>query len=1724
MSIINIDGKNYELINGTQSDGRCFFASIFYDLNNRVAENNELNEWIEENVIEPILNKNIYDCPTFFTWAYFWAEEQNHIIEQNETTFINHKINYSIKESNLIVIYTTLERIQDYIQNFKNQNNYSQDNMNALLEKITSSLEFIETNYINFLKELDASNMYNNISNYFVNYITNFDKLDPFSIPIDKNFEEFIQHLNTSITTLIYFICNQTKDDEYNEEIRESYKSYITSLNKPINGTYEWANPNVGILNILFNNTKIKSINIYREHDSLWVREINPIQSPLGEDLFVYYVSMSHYKPLIPIKKGKKLTQSKKPLSSSSKIDLKSEAEDLKTELKSEAKDLKSEAEDLKSELKSEAKDLKSEVEDLKTEDKETPLETHITKETNTNKKDKKTPNSLIIFVKTRIPNYFKMNYEPKMTVQKIKSHTVYFDPLIKYYEGPITNIPSKAPKDLLYTQFFESTEFDTMINRILSDFRYMQKERTFEQAFEQNIINNNIDITLHTLFKPNNLFYINGKPYSIVGSKFNSSDWQIDRKPLEKLLNQFSHLSVKQIEENAKNEETDIPESLRQGNLSSSELTNEEKMSSVSDELQKAIDAKTTKNMDDEILGMSDSFINIDKLPGVSQEIKDLYSKYLKQNIPINYSDISDLSRDPLTMSLLINPEDLLSFINANKKTNIINLYSAFIDSKVNLENADKNYNNECASIAKHKTNFDKEIDEILDTINHIDISSSSNIKKRNDLIKQFFNLKIDYMTIIFKIADAIDQIYTNQNSYFVSLRELLKGLKEDYVNIIKYYEEPTLALKCIENDIVTVSSLIELDPENQYSVSYYNNYNNFKEFYENKLYKNQEDLLNPKINYSDELDILKYNPNILLLEKDQYELYYFKMLMFHSYNQFDIWVLLFKSIEIFVKNMGTITSIIINNANYVFNNLNDKFSTDEQNEILDSLKITGIRANLATNKTDTNKTDTNKKIKWYLVKSDGKKPDKENLEQAMFEPLYIEYVKSNVKSYDAIILYVYLLEILCLRQNRVYVAEENVNQLNLEFSLTLNEYYNTIIENDITDFFPKSLLFSFDIKELKNIEFVKQNKQQNDKLNIIYKGRIKSIEETRNYLIKSCDKISQIITPNVSKKGFIEQCKNIITTELTDIIPHVFRSSYWINKTINNYDIQSTNDFIYNMNRVVKDAWYDRIIDDISSKDYLDWIVYNNDSTNISDSLYSAISDGLNRQLELDNNETTNPFTELIDDKHQFTLSSLKRMVKELFDNNIYHFETSNTLSNTLIVLQKTLKIKFIIFTMFPVLINDIEDISIGNLIIYKDKPTRVISINKNYDGSTTYNLYNGYDEFTNIKPDELELYKNNVLNDFNIYCDYTNNSNDYLEYNDYLYLVLSQSYNDKTNKLFFKYHLVQNTENPYIFQAEQIPIYIKYFIFNSCDKIVTDNTIIPKMGLNEIQDDLLQFIEDRQIRINKAKTERNSIEIIKNDIQDTTNLIEKYNDELTKFEGKEREELSLEEQAEELLLEEEIQDLQEKITQLELVLKQQTEVNREKGYSGGARTLLPRYEYAYNYDVGPQYNQYDYPLKYSVIPNNMMYLPGQVNRYSSTQQNIPYNVSQNKIKDQKSFLAFYITVELELFPGKSANTFQKSVVKCQSNFERIREAWADIFGYQYRPAPMNDALEYMYQPSTNNKTNAKTNAKTKLSTNKSSSTIKRRPVNKNKTRKNVKDEDEDEDEDEDKDNKKR
>ena len=1298
--------------------------------------------------------------------------------------------------------------------------------------------------------------------------------------------------------------------------------------------------------------------------------------------------------------------------------------------------------------------------------------------ESETKKKDDKIPNSLIIYIKTRIPNFYKFNYEPYMSVPKNKSHTVYFDPLVKYYEGPIKNLPSGAPKDALQTQFFEASEFDSMINRILSDFRYMQKPRTFQESYDEHVIENNLRITLKNLFKTNNLFYINKKPYTIVGVKSNPSDWQIDKKPLEKLLNQFSHLSVKQLQDEANKEEDDIPEILRQGNVASYTIFSDENRNVVADGLKKASDNHDTKTLEKEIKGVTDEFVPKKELPGVSEDILNLYSKYLRQNIPINYSNAIDLARDPLTLSLLVEPADLLDFINKNKNKNtkLVELYSTFTNSKIDLQQADKSYIDLCIELAKYKTNFDSEVMRIYNLIlNKIGLLKINEQKKRiQDLMREITELKVGYMKIIFKIANAINEIYEKQHVYFVSTKALLEGLKKDYINIIKYYEKPELALKCIDNDIANMNSLIEEDPENPYSVSYYKNYNTFKKFYDNQLNEKRQQLLEPRINFADEAEIYIKQPNVLLIEKEQYEVYNFKMFLSYSYNQFDIWVLLFKSIDLFIRFIGIETSNIISLSDSAIQELNSTYTLEEQNTFLTQTGATGLRPTW---------NEETKKVEWFLTKDDGtaligEKTEKPNpkkekkswfnksnkqqeQEKKSFEELYIEYIKTSVKAYDAIILYIYLLEIRCLRQNRVYVAEENVNQLNLEYSLTLDQYFNIIVKSisENTDvnqlYIPSSLLW--DTTNYDNIDVVNNKKVKNDKSNIIYRARLKSIAESRENLVSSCEEISNIITPNISRTGFITQCNNIISSQTSNITQHTFKSSYWIDKTIKNYDIQGTNDFIYNMNKVVKDAWYDRIIDDISVKSYLDWMVFDNDKDDI-ESLYAAVADGLNRQLALTDNETTNPYTVIIDGQRLFTADTIKQLVIDINDKQDIPSDLTDH-QNNIIILEKTLKIKFIIFGMF----NHNLPITIGDMVLYKGKPHRLLSIKTTEDGTEVYDLYNSYTEIKNVPQKKVKVNPNNFLQNFRIFCSNDAHSSD-VEFTDYMYIVITKHKKDETkNDEVDKYQLVKDINTPFIFTEDKIPIYIKYLIFNSCPGL--DKEVLTKMGFGNpnVRDDILYFETKRRESIEQ--------ENIRDDISSIEYKIKQYRNKYKNL--KDISDKSLEQQAQELLYKEEIKDLKQRKKMLEEFLT-------EENMSGGANTIRPSQQYV---SYMPQYNSSGYPLNQN-SPGNVIYLPDQGYPYQnsySRQYRVPYNVAQNKEKEQKSKLSFYITIELELFPGTSANTLQKSVVKCQSTFERIREAWSDIFGFQYRPAPMNEAYAYNLQQKDYNKPKTEKNRKT-------------------------------------------
>ena len=55
--------------------------------------------------------------------------------------------------------------------------------------------------------------------------------------------------------------------------------------------------------------------------------------------------------------------------------------------------------------------------------------------------------------------------------------------------------------------------------------------------------------------------------------------------------------------------------------------------------------------------------------------------------------------------------------------------------------------------------------------------------------------------------------------------------------------------------------------------------------------------------------------------------------------------------------------------------------------------------------------------------------------------------------------------------------------------------------------------------------------------------------------------------------------------------------------------------------------------------------------------------------------------------------------------------------------------------------------------------------------------------------------------------------------------------------------------------------------------------------------------------------------------------------------------------------------------------------------------------------------------------------------------------------------SKLSFYVIIDLDLYPGADGiPVAQQAVLACQNKYEKIRKAWAKIFGLVYRPIEMD------------------------------------------------------------------
>jgi hypothetical protein len=451
-----------------------------------------------------------------------------------------------------------------------------------------------------------------------------------------------------------------------------------------------------------------------------------------------------------------------------------------------------------------------------------------------------KPPNNLIIYIKTRIPNFYKMRYEPDMTVTSSKSHTVFFDSSIKYYTNPIKYLPRGAPPNAVFTQFFEAGQFDTMINRILSDFRYMQKPKSLEESKNSGQIDNNIRITLQTLFAPNNLFYINKRPYTIVGMNWKENNWDIDTKPLDKLVTPYSRLSGKELKL-AEKELEDIPEYLRQGNLASANLAKKDIPSNTGLGVEKIKSKPQIINPAQEQVGLIQYEGQLPKRTG------EIFGELLQQNFPINYTNQQDITRDPITL-LIVSVKQIQSFSKKNPNSRLLEYYNAFIKKKQETFTVETEFIVSLEEALDKQTEMDTTFKEAYDYFS--DPTSQSNSEDSLTVIKNMIDIKRVYLSKLYALVKNINKIYESQHEYFSVLLILLKEIKSEYKNLIQYYVQPVLAEKCIDVDIDIASCFINRNDDNIYSSSYFDNWDKYKKCYK-CLALEKRNFLNPQINY---------------------------------------------------------------------------------------------------------------------------------------------------------------------------------------------------------------------------------------------------------------------------------------------------------------------------------------------------------------------------------------------------------------------------------------------------------------------------------------------------------------------------------------------------------------------------------------------------------------------------------------------------------------------------------------------------------------------------------------------------------------------------------------------------------------------------------------------------------------------------------------------------------
>jgi hypothetical protein len=1323
----------------------------------------------------------------------------------------------------------------------------------------------------------------------------------------------------------------------------------------------------------------------------------------------------------------------------------------------------------------------------------------------------KNTPNTLIIYIKTRVPNYYKITYEPSMSDPKTKSRNVFFNPLVKYYASIVNNPPVNSPPNTKITQFFELNQFESMINRILSDFRYMQRPKTLNEATSEKIIDNNIKITLNSLFGPNNILYLNKAPYTIIGYKWKIGSWVVDIKPIDKLINPYLPVLGNEIQ-NAEKELDEIPEEIRQGEASASSLISDFNKSALASG--NMLNTNIKKDVSTPLIFSTDPNI----LKNMLTSFKNLYTKYLQKNDAFNFNNESDLARDPISLSFLISKQQLLDFFDTKteESNKLLVIYNNYLNNKNALMSTENIFFELNSQIGLFKQDFNLFVRTI---------DKTADISKVNEY-------RTNYMNQLESIYQALVDVFNSEKILFISLVSLLEGIKENYDKIYIYYKRPDIAIKCIDLDIITYKSFINIDPENNNSVSYFDNI------------KRGNDVLNIIKNKSSditsELSNVPISRRLLNIEKNQYDVYLLRSLLLYHYNQLDIWKTYYDSISPFVNEIATYTNSLLKETDDKLIKYNNTYDLDKQNEFIKFYKVDGIRLFI----------DKNGKKKWKLVNSNGErviKKDKNIIKLSnkdfTIEKEYIDVVRSEINCYDMIVLYSYLLQIQCLRQSKVYTAEENVYQVEYEACISLKHYFESIkryIEKKKSVInIPNSLMW--DISNFDKIEFIESKIKTNYMAMTLYTNKISEIHKSADNLSKYCDELYNSLYPKIDDTFLYAECNKIISKNISNVPQYRTKSSYWLKKEIKNYDIRNSKDLNYYIDEIVKLAYNSFIINELEPEYYQDWAIYDNEGS--GDCFFAALRDALNGQLDLLNAVSTNIYTDTINGEKRYTISSLRRIVVHNFTQDDYDSYSAilgapdekgeYDLSNEVIrqaynllyetepqkpipkkepkwefifkkgdgdkwidsfaktgqvvtgilgmlggnkyrrlrdlgevqaiiaqpctywadelaikYIQNTLKIGIIIFNMVP---RNNNSYLIGDTIIHIDDGKKYTIIEKNYTNNNPfYTLQDKNDKIiNNVSEDSIKIYEDNILSKFRIECQPFETDSDI----NHFIFIAKTSIEDGDGNQVLHYELVRNTGiGMYVYEFNQIPEYIKYFIYENCYRYLKPD-IRNSFGFSQIKvfnEIFKKYDEVSEKEKGKIRGDSSSI------LEDP--LIKEYDDVYLKLSEVSAALANLKtiENPDEIIIRD-IESTQKQVDELQLQLNLITDKLFETFETKGGAAERPSEKYS-NYTT-PTHNYANNPY----MQQNYYSLPRPTYPYMYQNPSVPYSNYVNKMKETSSKTAYYIDIELEVFPGKNITPAQKLEVKCQSAFENIREAYANLFGYEYRPSELRQDYTY-------------------------------------------------------------